>query len=116
MAKFTKRPITVDAVKWYGYDLVDGNGAPIPADPRVKCAGAWPKGVTCPNTCQALWDFYSSYFYIENKHHGPIHICPGQWIITGPDNESYPITEKMLRETYDPADEEAKTLFASPSS
>ncbi len=33
--------------------------------------------------------------------HGPVKVTPGQWVITGVDGERYPITDELLKKTYD---------------
>lgn len=39
----------------------------------------------------------------------------GNWLITGVAGEQYPCTNNIFRETYEPADEEARTMLTEPT-
>lgn len=80
--KFRKKPIVIDAVQWYPGKEIEGvrfNDYPTPALP------AGPYVMTLE---------------------GPLHVSPGDWIITGVNGEKYPCKPDVFAASYDPVTEE----------
>jgi len=44
---------------------------------------------------------------LEARH----NVCPGDWIITGIQNEFYPCKDEIFRLTYEPVDDEARAAL-----
>lgn len=84
MAKFTKKPIEVEAVQWFKHG----------DHPRVKLP---PSGENASD----LWGWVVT---PEGGH----RVVPGDWIITGPFGEVYPCKDNIFRATYDPVTKEKR--------
>ena len=97
MPRFTKKPITIEAVQWTGGNLrevisfTDG-----PPDRRAVHAGQ-------------EWEEYEglvkrdglSIFTLEGK----MSATPGDWIIKGVKGEVYPCKPDIFEATYSPAED-----------
>lgn len=79
----------MEAARWWPGRAVDG-----------VTDSAWPVGVTCARGCP--WT--SPYFFIRTLN-GPVHICPGDWVIHGVTaGDVYPCPDEVFRATYEPTD------------
>lgn len=103
MPKFRKRPVVVDAHRWYRNGDHPGDGDPryegmvvrYYRDPFV--AGNDPCGKCC---CP-----FHAHGWIDTLEGGHI-VCPGDWIITGVKGEVYPCKPDIFEKTYDLVSEE----------
>ncbi len=89
MAKYRKKPVVIEA-EVYKPGMEDG------FEPhREKCEpGCQDSCYYCPN--------YKPYIdTLEGKH----YISPGDYIITGVENERYPCKPSVFAKTYEPAEE-----------
>jgi len=87
MPKFTKKPVTIDAVQWFK----DGD------HPQVK-----------------IWDSGSQVYvrgmpYVKTLE-GLMLVTPGDWIITGVKGEHYPCKPDIFAMSYDPALEDSRPV------
>ena len=42
---------------------------------------------------------------------GPLQGQPGDWLVTGVQDEQYPVADHIFRQTYEPVDDEAKAML-----
>jgi hypothetical protein len=78
MPKFKKKPVVVSAEQYK--------------------PGAGLKGVI------DMTDKFGQYGRVLTPN-GPVKVSPGEWIITGVAGERYPISDEILKKTYDPVEE-----------
>ena len=93
---FTKKPVTIQAIRWTGKNLrqvITFTDASTPPDTRTTHAGM-------------AWDAYVDLverdglkiFTLEGK----MLANPGDWIIRGVKGEMYPCKDEIFRLTYEP--------------
>lgn len=122
MAKYRKKPVVIEAVRWRGYHSGLGITAEAPDQPTVITAEnmdgiKWeplpdwlpkplPEGVQgpesrspCPGGIFRVGDF----LYIGTLE-GEMCAAPGDWIIRGVKGEIYPCKPDIFAATYEPAD------------
>lgn len=75
MAKFLKKPVIVDAVQFSPYRTQE-----------------MPEGV--------IWDTYRGAWMCVTAH-GAVQIKSGDWIVTAPDGDRWPVKEAIFEETYE---------------
>ena len=81
MPKFRKKPVVIEAEEWMpGRDIV----------------GVVPKNPPGPR---------GSGEYVIETLEGPLHVSPGDWIITGMRGERYPCKPDIFAATYEPLDD-----------
>ena len=100
--RYTKRPVTIDAMQWHGSDsdahhvvlwiLNNGGKARYQSTP-IKVAGPG-RGVTTvpPHIVVETMDAQGRVF-------------PGDYVIRGTQGEHYPCAQSVFLETYEPAEE-----------
>jgi len=114
VAKFRKKPVVINATQWFkngdhpedGYgrfeegefkgELLEGKVVRYYRTP--ECDGA-SKCKHCDNTMH-------HHGWIDTLEGGHI-VCPGDWVITGVQNEKYPCKPDIFDATYEPVNEEA---------
>jgi hypothetical protein len=83
MSKYRKKPVVIEAEQWIPGKLVAGV-TELVYDDHGKTVSQ-NRGM------------------IETLE-GPLHVSPGDWIITGVKGEKYPCKPDIFEETYEPAD------------
>lgn len=104
--KFKKRPVVIDACRWFknGDHPCDGpvgrEGLVVryfrSPDPRYD-------GDDTHDACGLTWHDHG---WIDTLEGGHI-VCPGDWVITGIDGEHYPCKDTIFRATYEIVDDGA---------
>jgi len=95
MAKFRKKPVVVEAERWFRRGDVACVETEAPVD-KENCL--WPD-FTCPQ-CGRLLEDHGRIKTLE----GSMVACPGDWIITGIKGELYPCKPDIFEATYEPVD------------
>lgn len=102
MPKYRKRPIEIEATQWHrnGDGPADHEGQivrrfrhPDPAYADDKLHG--------PDGCGRPWRDHGWIDTLEGGNHGAQVVCPGDWIVTGPRVEHYPVKPHIFAETYE---------------
>lgn len=103
MARFRKKPVTIEAEQWFP-----------PSDPRHNPAMlSHRKGnsVKPPDYRQVgdLWQFSTikgmgDDLYMIHTLEGDLKVSSGDWIITGIKGEKYPCKPDIFEATYEPVD------------
>ena len=108
MKKFRKKPIVIEAHQWFK------NGDHPEDGPAFRHGnhkeGAVVRYFRHPQTsgtdrcteCDAMFDDHGWIDTLEDGH----RVCPGDWIITGVQNERYPCKDSIFKATYDAVEEE----------
>ncbi len=97
MAKFRKKPVVIEASRWYA----DGDHpAVVPYVPQVT--GTSRSIIVLQTTCHYCSRKMEVHGWIQTLEGGHI-VCPGDWIITGVKNEKYPCKADIFEATYEPA-------------
>lgn len=114
MAKFRKKPVVIEAVKWNGFtnNLGLTNKDPLAADAMYDkpdwlpaCEGELPdRGLSLLNIEPGqVWRFRED-LYIGTLE-GRMCVSPGDWIIRGVKGELYPCKPDIFEATYERVDE-----------
>ena len=104
MPKFRKKPIVIEAVRWYPDTPVEGV-TEIEVDEHGKpqqVEGLQGAHVVVAGTCAP----YDRIKGMVQTLEGPVYADPGDWIITGVKGEKYPCKPDIFEATYDPVDAE----------
>lgn len=96
MAKFRKKPVVIDAIRWTGDNLAD----------IIQFTDGRPPEINT-NHAGMKWDEYVDLvrreglkiFTLEGEHLASI----GDWIIRGVNGEYYPCKPDIFAKTYEPA-------------
>lgn len=81
MSKFRKKPLVIEAEQWHGPETkIDG----VHETPGLSVAAG-------------------GFFFVQTLE-GPLHVSPGDWIITGVKGEKYPCKADIFEATYEPVD------------
>jgi hypothetical protein len=117
MAKFRKLPVEIEATQWFksgdhpddNRDTFDAGDGPFLGEGKVVRYFRHPDvpGETLCSECSVRFHEHGWIDILEDGH----RVCPSDWIITGVAGERYPCKNTIFRETYEPADEEAKELW-----
>ncbi len=94
MAKFRKKPVVVEAERFFPDE------EPWPAGVTECVIGGADAGVA-----DDVDDADERAFIITTLE-GPLTVRPGNWIITGVEGERYPCRDDIFAVTYDPVPEE----------
>lgn len=110
MPKFTKKPVTVEAVKYEPGEKIEDGFEQWDANDAISRHGG-----TMSEKDKARYWFRSSTGlcfapYIDTLE-GRHYISPGDWVITGIKGERYPCKPDIFAATYDPADAEALAMM-----
>jgi len=118
MAKFRELPAVIEATQWFKSGdhpkdnretFTGSDGKPFLGEGKVVRYFRHPSvdgESICPH-CSVRFHEHGWIDTLEGGH----NVCPGDWIITGIAGEKYPCKNNIFRETYEPADEEAKALW-----
>lgn len=93
MAKFRKRPVVIEAVRWTG-----SNTDEILAFCITKASVRRLRGGMSPIVIETL--------------EGDLTVSPGDWVIRGVKDEFYPCKDDIFRATYEAVDEAQKAPVA----
>ena len=96
MAKFRKRPVVVEATQWFK------NGDHPEDVRRYRRLGSHD---TTP--CQHCGKPVRDHGWLATLEGGHI-VCPGDWIITGVEDEMYPCKPSIFEATYEAVTEEGQ--------
>ena len=88
MGKFRKKPVVISATRWYK----QGD------HPRVGVVRSGDLAV-CEQCGYNIVD-HGKISTLE----GDLIVCPGDWVITGVEEEVYPCKDRIFRDTYEPLD------------
>lgn len=126
MAKYRKKPVTIDATQWFkngDHPLdyaepvpgLDDNGDFVEFSPEHRKERNWegslvryyrhprvPGGTECKHCGRTMHE----HGWVDTLEGGHI-VCPGDWIITGVQGEHYPCKPDIFAATYEPVEEEA---------
>jgi hypothetical protein len=94
--KFRKKPVVIDAVQWSGDRAVPG----------------LPGICFCEVTSGTAREPYLVGPHIHTIE-GPLHVTPGDWIITGVRGERYPCKPDIFAATYEPVSEDEQARKAA---
>jgi hypothetical protein len=83
MAKYRKKPVVVEATRWFK----DGD------HPNVR-------HVSGTHACKKCGITMNAHGWIETLEGGHV-VCPGDWIITGVQGECYPCKPDIFAATYE---------------
>lgn len=83
MARYCKKPIEIEAIRWFKF-------GDHPAVTEQLSAG----------TCRECQGDLLVHGWIRTKEGGHI-VCPGDWVITGIAGEHYPCKPEIFKQTYD---------------
>lgn len=94
MPKFRKKPIVVDAVRWFPGSNAPGVAEAVGGHPEHNDLGEITKE--------------SDYHVVGviQTLEGPMMVSPGDWIITGAKGERYPCKPDIFAATYEPVESE----------
>lgn len=113
MSKFRKKPIVIDATRWWSNgDYPDDNskmlihsetGAEFLSEGEI--VRRFRRSDIAGNTkCKACNIFFHQHGWIDTLE-GDHIVCPGDWIITGVEGERYPCKPNIFNATYEPAED-----------
>ena len=108
MAKYRKKPVVVDATRWYtnGDHPLDNCEKSLDKDGDTSLnEGAIVRRFRTPDgdgpvDCQKCGDAFHLHGWIDTLEGGHI-VCPGDWIITGVQGEHYPCKPDIFAATYE---------------
>ena len=92
--KYTKRPVTVEAIQWTGFnpfDVIDFTGRANKFYTWFSDDTAWANHVRADRNVIKIF-----------TREGVMEARPGDWIIRGVKGEVYPCAPDIFAETYDP--------------
>lgn len=109
MAKYRKKPVVIEASRWFmngdhpedrcgtvGDGPFQGEGLVVRYYRAPECDGQ--------DACTHCGDIMHNHGWIDTLEGGHI-VCPGDWIITGVQGEQYPCKPDIFDATYEPVDE-----------
>lgn len=101
MPKFRKRPVTIEAHRWFSNGDHPQDG-PATREGRVVRFFRNPdpgyEGDHVHGLCGRTWHVHGWIDTLEGGH----TVCPGDWIITGVAGERYPCKPDIFESTYEP--------------
>lgn len=98
VTRYRKRPSEVDAVRWFRNGDHPDDG---PADREGRVVRFWrrpdiPGDAPCP-TCRQPMRAHGWIDTLEDGH----RVCPGDWIVTGPFGDRYPVKDFVFTATFE---------------
>lgn len=98
MPFFVKRPIMIEAHQWFSY----GNHlAVVPYKSQTKHP---------LHHCSHCDNQYRDHGWVDTLEGGHI-VCPGDWVVTGPRGENYPVKPDIFAETYQEVETPRQMLY-----
>ncbi len=105
MARFRKKPVVIDAHRWFkngdhpedGPSRVEGKVVRYFRHPDVR-------GDALCDACPGLIHDHGWIDTLEGGH----RVCPGDWIITGVKGERYPCKPDIFEATYEAVSDESR--------
>lgn len=98
MAKFRKKPLTVEATQWFRNGDHPDDGDPA-MEGRVVRYFRHPD-ISWQSACRICGILMHCHGWIDTIEGGHI-VCPGDWIITGVKGEMYPCKPGIFEMTYE---------------
>lgn len=98
MAKYRKKPVVIDAHRWFKNGDHPEDGPPDKEGKVVRyfrCAE-----INENDKCEKCGKEIKDHGWIDTLEGGHI-VCPGDWIITGVKGERYPCKPDIFEQTYD---------------
>lgn len=101
VTRFRKMPVEVEAVRWFRNGDHPDDG---PADREGRVVRLWRRpdvsgDVPCP-VCSNPMHVHGWIDTLEDGH----RVCPGDWIVTGPFGERYPVKPHVFASTFEAVD------------
>lgn len=100
--KFRKRPVVVDAVRWFTNGDHPDDGGSRDKEGRVVRYFRRPD-VDGWSACLNCTEAMHNHGWIDTLEGGHT-VCPGDWIITGVKGEHYPCKPDVFETTYEPVE------------
>ena len=112
MPKFRKKPVVIEATQWFknGDHPEDETstfihsraGVPVETEGAVVRRYRHPEdsGERLCEHCGEQMHIHGWIDTLEGRH----NVCPGDWIITGVQNEKYPCKPDIFDKTYEPVE------------
>lgn len=96
--KFRKKPVVIEATQWFknGDHPEDGNAGEGKIVRYFRRPGV--HGGDLCSLCDIRFHEHGWVDTLEDGH----RVCPGDWIITGVENEHYPCKPSIFAKTYEP--------------
>jgi hypothetical protein len=118
MAKYKKIPVVIDATQWFkngDHPEDNSNSIELEGGGFELSEGEIVRRFRRPDVddtsrCEKCNKVMGDHGWIDTLEGGHI-VCPGDFIITGIANEKYPCKPDIFRATYEPVDEEGKSLW-----
>ena len=117
MSKFRKKPVVIDAVRWFKNGDHPGDHEPIGKNPTSRDAERYQDyiadvegkivrryrhpSVPDNSLCEQCGKEHYVHGWIDTLEQGH-RVCPGDWIITGVKGERYPCKPDIFEATYEP--------------
>ena len=107
MAKYRKKPVVVEAEQWFkngdhsqdDCGTFDAGEGPFQGEGKVVRYYRTPE-LDGQNRCKHCDNIMHIHGWIDTLEGGHI-VCPGDWIITGIQNEFYPCKPDIFKATYE---------------
>lgn len=113
MAKFRKKPVVIEATRWFvnGDHPLDGVGMEAPnsngdggvherMEGLVVRFFRHPDTEGAPRRCGYCNQVWMNHGWVDTREGGHI-VCPGDWIITGVKGERHPCKPDIFSATYE---------------
>ena len=98
--KFRKKPIVVDAERWFNNGDHSGDG-PVENEGLVVRRFRRPVQLLAGDrSCEHCGKEMKQHGWIDTLEDGHV-VCPGDWIITGVEGEKYPCKPSVFDATYE---------------
>ncbi len=103
--KYRKIPVVIEATQWFKvtYDREAGHGIE-PEDMPIYHLGVGyyrTPELDGQDECKHCGDIMHNHGWVDTLEGGHI-VCPGDWIITGVEDETYPCKPSVFNKTYEP--------------
>lgn len=113
MARFRKKPVVIEAERWFKNGdypddacevLADSQGEPFLSEGKVVRYYRRPDDPGS-RACEHCGSVMHNHGWIDTLEGGH-NVCPGDWIITGIKGERYPCKPDIFEATYELVDED----------
>lgn len=102
MGRYRKRPVVIEATRWWKNGDHPGDGDDIDTEGAVVRYFRRP-GVPGASECSKCDEFMHNHGWIDTLEGGHI-VCPGDYVITGVQGERYPCKPDIFHQTYEAVD------------